>query len=135
MIATTQDCRTSARHATVENRARLEWWEGNQIHESDAQLVNISDGGALLIAESPPPLHQAVWCRLSEPTPTDWIKASVVRHGEPREIGLSFPASCPFDFILTTTLGLTFDYLFQGPGWCEEDDGDDSLLDRWAAHA
>lgn len=110
--------RTSDRHAVLENRARLTWWVGGEGHESAARLVNLSEGGALFIAESPPPLHHAVWCRLEEPTRTDWIKAIVVRHGEAQEIGLSFPTACPFDFTIAATLGLNFDSLFRDP---EED--------------
>src|SRR5262245_4391936 len=106
MIKSCDDSRTSPRQAALENRARLEWWHRGEFYESDARLVNISDGGALLISEITPPLTHTVWCLLKEPTRTEWIKASVVRHGDAQEIGLAFPTSCPFDFNLAATLGL-----------------------------
>jgi PilZ domain len=115
MILSGPNSRTSPRHTALENYARLEWWQGDRVYDSPARLVNISEGGALLIVEKSPPLEQTIWCRLEEPTPTDWIRANVVRHGDPREIALTFPASCPFDFSLAATLGLNFDSLFRVP--------------------
>ncbi|MBV8677896.1 MAG: hypothetical protein JO355_12110 [Planctomycetaceae bacterium] len=54
-------------------------------------MINISEGGALLDVESAPPLHQADWCRLKGPAPTDWIKARVVRHGGFRQVTPGVP--------------------------------------------
>jgi hypothetical protein len=113
MVTSCPDSRTSPRRSVLENRTRLEWCEGGEVYESAARLINLSEGGALLIAESPPPLGHVVWCRLEAPTPTDWIRANVIRQGDAREIGLSFPASCPDDFTLAATLGLNFDSLFR----------------------
>jgi hypothetical protein len=112
MITSCRDSRTSPRHSVLENRARLEWCEGSEVYRAAARLVNLCEGGALLITEGMPPLDHPVWCRLEEPTPTDWIRAKVVRHGGDREVGLSFPTSCPYDFGLAATLGLNFDSLF-----------------------
>jgi hypothetical protein len=116
MIASGQNCRASVRHQGVVNRARIEWWEGGEIRGSVARLVDLSAGGALLIAEDPPPLRQTVWCCLEAPASTDWIKANVVRHGQAREVGLSFSDSCPTDFTLAATLGLDFNPLFHVEG-------------------
>jgi PilZ domain len=111
MILTSSNRRSSPRQSAAENRARLEWWDAGQFHESDARLADISEGGALVVVESPPPLDATVWCSLGEPTPTDWVKAMVVRHGDGNHVGLSFPTSCPFDFRLAATLGVNFESL------------------------
>lgn len=100
--------RTSPRQTAAVNRARLEWWDEGQFHESYAQLSDISEGGALLVAENPPPLDATVWCSLGEPTPTDWVKAVVVRLNAGNQVGLAFPDPCPFDFRLAATLGVSF---------------------------
>jgi hypothetical protein len=118
MITSCQHSRKSLRHAALENRARLEWCQGGEVIDSSARLINVSEGGILLDAENSPPPGQTAWCRLEEPTPTDWIKVKVVRRGAPREIGLSFLTACPFDFTMAATLGLNFDALFLGLGSC-----------------
>ncbi len=58
------DRRSSKRHPVVENVTRMRWREGREIRESPAQLMDITQGGALLIAYSPPPLFQVVEFRL-----------------------------------------------------------------------
>ncbi len=113
MTARISDGRTSARQKAHANRARLEWVEGGVERESPARLVNLGGTGALFVAETPPPLRQTVWCRLEGPSATDWVEASVVRHGGTSEVGVSFRASCPYDFTLAATLGISFDSFFQ----------------------
>jgi PilZ domain len=113
---TVEECRTSARQRGVANRARIEWWEGDAWRETAGHLVNLSAGGALMVAEDRPPVRHVVWCCLEEPGPTDWLKATVVRHGPGREVGLAFADSCPLDFTLAATLGLDFSGLLLGEG-------------------
>jgi hypothetical protein len=109
------DQRSGERLPAVRNRTRLEWWTKQKPHETSARLVNISEGGALLVAEEAPPLKQDVWLRLEEPTPTDWIKATVLRRGEPDETVLSFPEGCPYDFYMAAVFGFNLDGLLSPP--------------------
>jgi hypothetical protein len=107
--------RESDRQSVVVNRARLEWWEKDAAYESPATLVNISQGGALLIAENPPPVDQQVWLRFEEPTTTDWVKARVVRNDSSPTTGLAFPQPCPYDFYMAAVLGFNLDGLITRP--------------------
>lgn len=100
------DRRASPRHRAIANRARVEWLEGGQPRGSAARLVDIGRGGAMLVADRPPPLHRTVWIRIEEPTATDEVRATVVRHGGPDRVGLSFPDPGPYDLFLAATLGI-----------------------------
>jgi hypothetical protein len=102
----TPNRRASAREPAVANQSCVEWLDGGEMHGSVARLVNISRGGALLVTEVPPPWGMTHWVRMIEPTGTDEVKATVVRHGKANEGGLSFPGSCPFDLHLAATLGI-----------------------------
>jgi hypothetical protein len=102
----TPNRRASHREPVVANQSCVEWLDGGEIRGSVARLVNISRGGALLVTEVPPPWGMTLWVRMIEPTGTDEVKATVVRHGESHEVGLSFPGSCPFDLHLAATLGI-----------------------------
>jgi hypothetical protein len=94
------------------NLACVEWLEGGEILGTAARLVDVSEGGALFLADHRPPLHLTVWCRLEGPAPTDWLTARIVRHGAEHEVGLAFADACRFDFTMAATLGLNFDSLF-----------------------
>ena len=85
-------------------RLRLETGAGSQT--TDAQLVNLSRGGALVVAESPLPCEQPVWLRIERPVKTDWARAVTVRIGRNREIALRFPAGCPDDLLVAGTIGI-----------------------------
>jgi hypothetical protein len=112
MTTPSRDRRRSARLVARKNLACLEWLEGGEILGSAARLADVSEGGALFLADHRPPLHLTVCCRLEGPASTDWVTARVVRHGGEREVGLAFTDACRFDFTLAATLGLNFDSLF-----------------------
>ena len=44
-----------------------------------------------------------MWLRLEEPTPTEWVEATVVRRAGPRKVGLDFAKHCPYDFFKAAT--------------------------------
>jgi hypothetical protein len=83
-----RDRRSSKRHPVVENGARMRWREGREIRESPAQLMDITRGGALLIAYSPPPLFQVVEFRLERPTETGWVGGFVARRDDVGRVGV-----------------------------------------------
>ena len=115
MIDLTSERRTSERQSAVTRRARVEWWMAGELHESAGRLVNFSEMGALLLADTLPPLHQTAWVRLDDPSPTDWIKTRVVRHSGMHEFAVDFTSPCFLDFTLAATLGLDFDSFFCVP--------------------
>jgi hypothetical protein len=98
--------RDSPRCNAVENQSRLEFavYEGRR--RVEARLVNISRGGALLIADNHPPREAPVWMRIESPVKTDWAEAMMVRHGQNQEIGVQFPRGCPDDLLLAGTIGI-----------------------------
>lgn len=106
MTSRTEDRRATRRETVVANRVCIEWWSGDQMRRTVGRMLNISEGGALVIADPRPPLGQSVWFRVETPARTDEIGARVVRVGESDEIGLSFPRPCPYDLYLVATLGI-----------------------------
>jgi hypothetical protein len=102
----TPDRRASIRQQAIPNRARVEWLGGGELHESEARLVDIGRGGALLVTDGPLPLAHRVWIRIDEPAPTDAVAAIVVRREASNRFGLSFPEPCPYDLHLAATLGI-----------------------------
>jgi hypothetical protein len=110
------DRRQTPRHRAIENRGRLEWPGG----ASEVQVLNISGGGALLMANLQPPADQALSLRLESPVETDWVPARVVRYDGAHALELAFNGRRPEDLILAVTLGIDFTGLFLGQGGREE---------------
>ena len=98
--------RDSPRCDAVENQSRLEFAVSGGRRRVEARLVNISRGGALLVADDHPPRESHVWMRIERPVKTDWAEATTVRVGENQEIGVQFPRGCPDDLLLAGTIGI-----------------------------
>jgi hypothetical protein len=90
-----KDRRRSPRYPTVQNWACLAWREGGRTRESTARLLNMSSVGACVLTNDIPVVHETVWLRLEEPTPTQWVEATVVRRSGPLKFGLNFVQHCP----------------------------------------
>lgn len=103
--------RRSARIDTMENEIVLEWQESRK-HSSEGTIINVSEGGALILSDSPVQLALPVLIRLKAPINTDWVAARVVRRGKNNELGLAFTDTCPPDFKLAATMGIDFKGLF-----------------------
>jgi hypothetical protein len=92
--------RDASRYPTVDNRARLGWWEAETFRESAARVGDVSQGGALVFVESPPPPDAPVWLLLEEPVATSWVPAIVVRSrgtaAGSHALGLQFH-DCPYE--------------------------------------
>ena len=76
-----RDRRRSPRYPALPNRARMAWQEGGRTRVSTARLLNISGVGALVVADEKPIKGQAVWVRLEEPAPTEWVEARIMHSG------------------------------------------------------
>jgi hypothetical protein len=53
-------------------------------------LLNVGSGGALLLAERPPPLHHTIRLQLERTGRVDWVDARVVRLGGVHEVAVAF---------------------------------------------
>ena len=95
--------RRTRRHPAGDNRARIEWADGPDFLDTPARLLDISQGGAGFVAESPPAPGRDVWLRLEAPRLTGWVSAKVVRLDGSAEGGLSFSGFCPHDLIAGLT--------------------------------
>jgi len=107
MIARLQnERRRSQRLQTVPNHAVLEWWDCTQKRSSHGKILNISDHGALIFADSFPQLGENVLIRIKRPVQSDWAGSIVVRQIQQNEAALDFNMGCPYDLGLAATLGI-----------------------------
>ena len=106
MVVELSDRRAAVREPAVANRVEVEWWAGDSIRRTKGRMLNISQGGALIVTDVAPPLGQSVWLHVEAPARTDEIGARVVRVNGEHEIGLSFSNPCPYDLYLAATLGI-----------------------------
>ncbi|HEV3165456.1 MAG TPA: PilZ domain-containing protein [Isosphaeraceae bacterium] len=87
----------------------LGWQDAETYRYAQAEIVNISVSGLLLEADESPPQGQAVWLRLEEPHPTDWVEATVVPPHpgcrNPRTVRVAFRESCPYPFFKAVVNG------------------------------
>jgi hypothetical protein len=99
----TDERRRTARHRAGENRARLEWAEGGEFRHAEGRLIDLSQGGARVVADVPPLVGRPVWFRLEEPVETGWISAQVIRVSQSLDAGLKFSSYCPDNLFRATT--------------------------------
>ena len=78
--------RFSTRCDAVKNQSRMEFTVANGTRKTEAQLLNISRGGALIVADDRPPYAAPIWLRIEIPVKTDWVEAIIVRLGQERKI-------------------------------------------------
>jgi hypothetical protein len=111
----TAERRKHERLETIENEIVLEWQEPTTTCSSEGKIVNISDGGALVVSDSLVELNGRVFLQMKTPVKTDRIGARVVRRGRNHELGMEFTDACPGDFRLAVTMGIDFKGLFGLP--------------------
>ncbi len=103
--------RQHERYAAAEDQAWLGWWEGRIYRRSPSTLINISHGGAKLIAELPPPRRSSVWVCLDGPRRTEWIEAEVIqvirRPDQSAEVRIAFRELCPYTFFEVAVYGFS----------------------------
>jgi hypothetical protein len=103
--------RTSPRCGVVKNRLSIEFTAPEGRRRIGATLVNISRGGALVVADKPMLREAPLSLRIDSPVRTDWVDAKVVRFDPNREIGLHFTQGCPDDLLLAGTVGIDLAFL------------------------
>jgi len=57
--------------------AHLGWWQGERFHRIDASIDDVSQGGAALLIEAPPPPTEFVDLRVASNPGSDWVHAQV----------------------------------------------------------
>ncbi len=105
------DRRALPRCDAVKNRLSIEFAAPEGRRRIGGTLVNISRGGALVIADKPMLREAPLSLRIESPVRTDWADAKVVRFDPNREIGLHFPQGCPYDLLLAGTAGIDIAHL------------------------
>jgi hypothetical protein len=111
----TRRCRRrSPREAPVGVRVRLEW-DTPPESVSEADVVDISRGGALVDVDGVVPDRGRLRLRLLGTATGRWHDAVVVRtEGVVSRRVPVFVDPCPDDFFLAATLGISFDHLLCG---------------------
>lgn len=107
--STGADRRGSPRYPVVENRGQLAWMEGEQVRMCAVRVLNISQGGAEIIAEGSPGLNRRAWLRLAAPSETEWVEGRVTRIKKGCTIGLMFSNSCLYALFKAATHGTILD--------------------------
>jgi len=73
-----KDRRDSLRYTPAQTQAWVGWWKGSRFLVSRADLVNLSNGGALVQIANRPPTSQPVWICLGAPHPVDYVQCRVL---------------------------------------------------------
>src|SRR3954466_6902085 len=68
--------RSLIRVPACDDGSGLEWNEAGEVHKSSARLASVGSGGARVLADPPPPLHQVVRVRVDD----IWVQGFVARH-------------------------------------------------------
>jgi hypothetical protein len=96
------DRRQTERFAATEDQAWIGWWEGRLFRKSPATLIDISQGGAKLVADVAPPRRATVWVCLDGPHRSEWIEGITVEvtkfDNSSASIRLAFREVCPYSF-------------------------------------
>ena len=100
----TLERRLAPRYTPATTRAWLGWWNRGSFRVVNAEIINLSKGGALMQLEARPPSSQPVWLCLGTPYPIDFVQARVLgaegKTDEPSFARLEFHTPCPPSFFL-----------------------------------
>jgi len=104
------DRRAEVRHAEVECRAWVGWKGWRRFHMSNALVVNLSRGGALVFLDTPPPPGRDLWVYLESPAGKAVVKARAVEicttAGGQCTARVAFREPCPFSVFEAAVCGL-----------------------------
>jgi hypothetical protein len=99
----TTNRRSFPRYATPGVRIAIRWWAAGAAIESAAALLNVGEGGALLLVDHPPPLHQDIRiCLERKAGGADYIDGRVMRLGGYHKVAVSFRDVSPAQFLALT---------------------------------
>jgi hypothetical protein len=102
--------RQTERYAVAQDQAWIGWWEGRLYRKSPAVLIDISSGGAKLIAKYPPPRRSTIWICVAGQHQTEWVEGTSldVLHAQDgsAEVRVSFRDVCPYAFFEVVVYGV-----------------------------
>ena len=73
-----KDRRETERYTPAKTQAWVGWWKGGRFLVSQAEMINLSKGGALVHLNNRPPTSQPVWICLGAPHPVDYAQCRVL---------------------------------------------------------
>ena len=99
-----KDRRESTRYLPAATRAWVGWWKAARFVVSEAELLNLSKGGALVQLVNRPPTSQPLWICIGAPHPIDYVQCRVL-DASLKPAGdylarLEFRSPCPPSFFL-----------------------------------
>jgi hypothetical protein len=99
-----KDRRESERYTPARTQAWAGWWKRSRFLVSRANLVNLSNGGALVHMHNRPPTSQPIWICLGAPHPVDYVQCRVLdaalKPAGDFLVRVEFHAPCPPRFFL-----------------------------------
>ena len=99
--------RKSLRHPCVENLIELEWHDRDEMQRTTGRILNVTDGGALLLSNPLPGFGQRLYVRMKRPIRTDWVEVKVIRQvAHQKKVAIVFGTACPYDLVLGAALGI-----------------------------
>jgi hypothetical protein len=105
----TEERRQYERYPSAEDQAWLGWWEGRVYRRSPAMLIDISQGGAKVVSEIPPPRRSTIWMCIDGPRRTEWVEAEVVEvvrlDDGTAQVRMAFREVCPYAFFEVAVYG------------------------------
>ena len=106
-----QDRRKEPRYPPATDLAHIGWCEGEEFCTVQAQLQNISNGGAALDLARDRPASPDLWMCVVTAGPTEWLQASIAGSQATEDGGqrvrLAFVEPCPYDVFKAVVWGLT----------------------------
>jgi hypothetical protein len=107
------ESRDSCRYDAVQPMVYLGWWEEPEFRTFAAELRNVSNGGALVVAPVSPPEAGELWICMSGAASSggDWAEVSVVSVADEPDglyhVRLRFKASCPYEMFTLAVHGIS----------------------------
>ena len=103
-----KDRRCNPRYTPATAQAWVGWWKGTRFLVSQADLVNLSKGGALVRLVNRPPTSQPIWICLGAPHPVDYVQCRVLdttlKPDGDHLCRVDFHSPCPPNFFLAAGL-------------------------------
>lgn len=107
--APTPERRKEPRYAPAAEAARIGWWEGRDFRMSDAQLEDISSGGAKLKLADSELWGSDVWLSMGGAGTNAWIPATITElataEDGSRRLRAAFHNTCPYDVFKSAVWG------------------------------
>lgn len=103
------DRRASRRYHVKDVPAEFGWYEGDRFATSPATVLDLSLGGALVLAERLPPDSAVPWFRLGVEPDLEWCQVTLLASKSsllgPSRVRLRFHSHCPYHVFKRAIVG------------------------------